>query len=143
VLRRPKAVRPFQHVLDPLAGYLELGRRLWSGDASAASAWNFGPPAGSELTVERAAELFAAGWSAVRCSCAGDPGTPPEASLLRLDPGRAERELGIRNLWSAERCFERTARWYRDFYASGTVDTADDLEEFEREAVRQGAPWTR
>ena len=142
-LRRPQAVRPFQHVLDPLAGYLELGRRLWSGDRAAASAWNFGPPAGGELTVARAAELFAAGWPAVRYRCAENTAAPPEASLLRLDTSRAERELGIRNIWSAERCFERTARWYRDFYASRTVDTADDLVEFETEAARREAPWTR
>ena len=143
LLRRPQAVRPFQHVLDPLAGYLELGRRLWSGDRAAASAWNFGPAAGGELTVARAAELFAAGWPEVHYSCAGDPDAPPEASLLRLDTSRAERELGIRNIWSAERCFERTAHWYRDFYASGTVDTADDLEEFICEAVRREASWTK
>ena len=117
-LRRPRAVRPFQHVLEPLAGYLELGRRLWSGDRAAASAWNFGPPAGGELPGARAA-------------------------LLRLDTSRAERELGIRNIWIAERCFERTARWYRDYYASGSADTRDDLEEFNCEAVRREAPWTK
>jgi len=144
MLRHPQAVRPFQHVLEPLAGYLELGRRLLSGDASVACGWNFGPAAGDALPVIKAAELFVHGWPEAGFTAAEEGAAlPPEAGVLRLDTSRAEKLLGISNIWDNETLFRRSAVWYRDFYRSGMINTAADIDAFTAEAVEQGVVWTK
>ncbi len=110
VIRSPGAVRPWQHVLEPLAGYLLLAERLWAG-ADGAEGWNFGPGESGDRPV---------GWLADRL-CALVPGAawehrpgdhPHEARLLRLDSGQARRRLGWRPRWSLEEALARTVEWH-------------------------------
>lgn len=141
-LRSPDAVRPWQHVLEPLSGYLELGRRLLVGEKACADAWNFGPAEEQAVTVGEAAELLRRFWPKVEFRFAPQPGAPHEAKLLRLDCAKAERELNWRGVWSTEEAFRHTAGWYRDYYETGRVDTAADLAAYCSDAARRGLSWT-
>lgn len=139
-VRRPGAVRPWQHVLDPLAGYLVLGQRLLQGDAAAARAWNFGPATPDCPSVEQLLLLLKAGWPALRWEA--DAGAHPhEAGLLRLDASLAHRELGWHAAWDAQRAAAATASWYRAWLANEPLRTGADLEDFAADARRQGLSW--
>ena len=113
-LRHPQAVRPWQHVLDPLSGYLALATRLLGSRGEAfARAWNFGPDAGDDATAGdvagRLAELWGDGASVEGDAAAGWS----EAGLLRLDSSRARLELGWAPNWSLQRALEHTVAWQR------------------------------
>ena len=143
-LRSPDAIRPWQHVFEPLAGYLMLGARLFAGDAACSGAWNFGPdPREGSLTVREAAALLARHWPEVKFKAAPVPDAPHEAGLLRLDCAKARGELRWRPVWSAAEAFERTAVWYREYYRSGRVNTAADRECYIKDAAARGAAWLR
>jgi CDP-glucose 4,6-dehydratase len=92
-VRNPAAVRPWQHVLSPLAGYLRLAERLWE-DAGAARGWNFGPREADERDVAWIADRLTELWGGALAWRADDASSPPEAGHLALDSGAAERELG-------------------------------------------------
>jgi CDP-glucose 4,6-dehydratase len=115
-VRNPGAVRPWQHVLSPLSGYLLLAERLW-GDLSLAEGWNFGPSDGDARTVqyvvERVAELWGEGlrWEV------GQAPQPEETHYLRLDSSKARTLLGWAPRWDLEEALERTVEWYRAFEA--------------------------
>jgi CDP-glucose 4,6-dehydratase len=111
-VRNPQAVRPWQHVLNPLAGYLLLAQALWE-SADVAQAWNLGPPAGDARTVswivERLGELWggALRWELDRGA------NPPEALHLELDSAMAERELRWRPRWDLHDALGLVVDWHR------------------------------
>jgi CDP-glucose 4,6-dehydratase len=127
-IRRPQAIRPWQHVLEPLHGYLLLGERLLAGDTKAASAFNFGPRDEDAWTVEQIAGFMAREWGAgadwVREAEAG----VHEAGTLRLDASRARAELGWRPRLTLETALAWTVAWYRAWQ-----DEADLLEKTNRQ----------
>ena len=143
LIRNPASVRPWQHVLESLSGYLALGERLLEGEVRFADGWNFGPADGKVFTVGEAAAAMRDEWPEIRPEFAPPTEAPHEAKLLRLDCSKAERELEWRGVWTPEECFRRTARWYRDFYRHGKVDTAEDLQEYLRAAGETGLSWTK
>jgi len=112
-LRYPHAVRPWQHVLEPLAGYLGLAERLLSTEGvKFAKAWNFGPDASSEATVLEVAEATARLWGTGACvQQAVSTENPHEACLLRLDNTCARNELGWKPHWSLQQALEKTVTW--------------------------------
>lgn len=114
-LRYPGAVRPWQHVLEPLAGYLILTQWLLSAEGTKfARAWNFGPDASGDATVGEIAEATARLWgSGARVTYPSGDEHPHEAGLLRLDSTRAREELGWLPCWSLERMLEYTVQWHR------------------------------
>jgi CDP-glucose 4,6-dehydratase len=113
-LRRPASIRPWQHVLEPLGGYLTLAARLQSPDAARyASAWNFGPEPGNEPTVRELTDAFFTRWGGGHWEDASSPDDVPEAGVLRLSIERARAELGWRPRWSVAEAIERTVDWYR------------------------------
>lgn len=111
-LRSPTAVRPWQHVLEPVAGYISLAEALLRDGAAFAEAWNFGPDE---------SEMCSVGWLADRlCEEVSatpwvtDPGpTPHESTLLLLDSGKAQRRLGWRPRWSIGEAVTRTVAWHK------------------------------
>lgn len=116
-IRSPDAVRPWQHVLEPLHGYLTLAERLASDPADLAGGWNFGPAEGDDRPVrwiaDRLVELWGdgAGWE-----LDGEP-HPPEATYLRLDASQARQRLGWRPVLPLETALEWLVGWYRDHAA--------------------------
>lgn len=119
-VRRPQAVRPWQHVLEPLAGYLRLAEHLTL-HPTAEAAFNFGPDDGEAATVgsviERARQAFGAG--AVRFGN-GEEG-PHEAGYLMLDSGLAARRLDHRPRWGLGETVDRTIGWYRALADGGSA----------------------
>jgi CDP-glucose 4,6-dehydratase len=132
-IRRPQAIRPWQHVLEPLHGYLLLAEHLLAGDASAASAFNFGPRDEDAWTVEQVATFLAREWGAgaawVRDS---DPGVH-EAGTLRLDASKAQTVLGWRPRLPIETALRWTIEWYRAWQDGGELSekTGDQIAAYE------------
>ena len=115
-VRNPDAVRPWQHVLNPLSGYLEVAQRLGE-EAEAASAWNFGPAPGDELPVRAIADRVAALWGAgFEWRAEDDPG-PPETAVLRLDSAKARERLGWEPRWHLDDGLAATVDWFRAWSA--------------------------
>ena len=115
-VRNPGAIRPWQHVLEPLSGYLGLAARLLdSDDPRWCSGWNFGPGPGGECTVRDVVERFAAAWGDGRWEDQSDPAQPHEAQVLRLSVDKAVAELGWRPRWMVTQAIEVTARWYKRY----------------------------
>ena len=113
LIRRPNAIRPWQHVLDPLHGYLILAQRLLAQDKCCASAYNFGPSNEGNWSVERIATRLAEMWGDnASWSRDADPGAH-EAHSLRLDATRARSELGWEQKLKIETALEWTIEWYR------------------------------
>jgi CDP-glucose 4,6-dehydratase len=118
VLRRPGAVRPWQHVIDPLAGYLVLARALVECGTEFASAWNFGPPSDHTHTVEELVAAFCRAWGeGSGWSVAERAADLHEAAHLTLDPALTKSKQH----WTPQIPFREmltfTAEWYRSYYA--------------------------
>lgn len=114
-VRQPWATRPWQHVLEPLRGYLVLAEKLASGTV-VAPAYNFGPATAS-ATVGAVLGLAGSEYGEASTEYATAPDGPPEAQTLALDPARARTDLSISAQWGLEETVARTARWYRGFDA--------------------------
>ena len=132
VCRNPGSVRPWQHVLDPLSGYIMLAEDLARGKA-VGDAWNFGPTPDDILTVGDVADLFVAAWGdGAKWTAEPSQDAPHEAKSLAIDSSRAQRELGWQPRWRSAEAIERTAAWYRD-HSGGTNATTlvqRDIEKF-------------
>lgn len=140
-LRNPSSIRPWQHVLEPLSGYLLLGQKLLEGDSTAAEAWNFGPDEDSMVTTEHAVELLQKGWNAVRFTYTPETEAPHEAKLLRLNCEKARTRLNWFPVWNAETAFRKTAVWYREYYTAYNLNTKKDLEDYISDAEKAGVSW--
>ncbi len=114
VLRNPAAVRPWQHVLEPLAGYLWLATRLLESGRAFAEGWNFGPEPASELTVESLVKIALDTWGEGAYEVQSE-GHPHEAQLLQLSIDKAQKHLQWHPVWSAEEAIQATVGWYRQF----------------------------
>jgi CDP-glucose 4,6-dehydratase len=110
-VRNPEAVRPWQHVLNPLSGYLRLAEELWR-SPRAAQAWNFGPREGDARTVRWIVERLEALWQGAFAWEPDGGENPPEAGYLALDSGAAERGLGWLPEWDLAQALERIVAWH-------------------------------
>lgn len=121
LLRYPKAVRPWEHVLEPLSGYLALAERLYNGEVNMVGAWNFGPLADSFASVESVTRKILANLG--RGSVLIDPEpNRHEMHLLRLDISKATMELGWKPTLSYKETIEQTALWYKEYYEQGNIE---------------------
>jgi len=139
VLRNPEATRPWQHVLEPLSGYLHLARALLAGEP-VATAWNFGPAEDDELSVRWVVDELAREWPALAVRVDRGP-HPPEAERLRLDARRARERLSWHGVWHAREAVSRTAAWYEAWRRGRVVSTRDDIARYCRDARAAGLPW--
>jgi CDP-glucose 4,6-dehydratase len=135
VVRNPSAVRPWQHVLEPLGGYLELARIAWS-TPSLAGAYNFGPDPAGAATVSRVIALAQGAYGKGLWRCEPQPDAAHEAQHLTLDAARARKMLGVRARWTLEQSVTRTMLWYRQVAAGGSPRAAciADLDAYEAAA---------
>lgn len=129
-IRSPQSTRPWQHVLEPLYGYLLVGKRLLKGDVTVAEGWNFGPSDDGNISVQDVTKQLATHWDEIICSFASTPPNLHEANLLKLDCSKAHAKLGWKPVWNAFETFKKTADWYRDFYIHSKVNTSEDLQNF-------------
>ncbi|HWM15257.1 MAG TPA: CDP-glucose 4,6-dehydratase, partial [Microbacterium sp.] len=122
VVRHPQAVRPWQHVLDPLAGYLRLAERLWD-DAALAAAYNFGPGTDEAATVRDVITLAREAYGVGDCVFGDGTDGPHEAGWLALDVTRARTRLGVASHWRLQEAVTRTMTWYRALAQGGDART--------------------
>ena len=121
LIRNPRAIRPWQHVLDPVIGYLALAQRLATNGPDFASGWNFGPGAAGELSVAELMDRLVAAWGPGAGWRLDEAPHPPEAAVLKLDCTRAAALLGWRPLLDIDRAIALTAEWYRGFAAGADI----------------------
>ncbi len=126
VIRNPESTRPWQHVLDVLAGYLMIGSRLLEGDASVAEAWNIGPQSAASISVRDIVEAVRAQLPRLKVDVRPDQSGRHESRLLQLDSIKAIDKLGWRPRWEGE-MLDRTIEWYSSYYASGLPISNDQL----------------
>jgi len=120
-LRNPDAIRPWQHVLEPLAGYLLLAERLCADPGRYAGAWNFGPAEQGHWTVARLVRRFCALWGdGLECGTAAGQ-HPHEATFLKLDCSKAGALLGWQPRWTVDVALEKTVAWARAWRAGADV----------------------
>jgi CDP-glucose 4,6-dehydratase len=113
LVRNPQAVRPWQHVLDPVMAYLLLAERLAMDGATFAEAWNFGPTAASEVAVKQIVDGLADRWGSGAAWQADGGKHPHEAAYLKLDCSKAAERLVWRPLVGLERSLALTVDWYK------------------------------
>jgi len=132
LLRKPGATRPWQHVLEPLSGYLSLAVKLLDGESEYRGAWNFGPDAENVRPVIEVAEGAVATWGNGKILVEEDLNAPHEANLLMLSSDKAKSNLGWRPRWNFETALNKTVIWYKQ--VSEGVDpltiTRRQIEEF-------------
>ncbi|EKB26686.1 CDP-glucose 4,6-dehydratase [Aeromonas dhakensis] len=115
-IRRPEAVRPWQHVLEPVAAYMVLAQRLYH-EPRLAGAYNFGPDSRDAASVAQVVNLAALSFGLCQEAwrLVGDPG-PHETGWLALETAKARHALNILPRWSLSQAIEQTMCWYRDWY---------------------------
>ncbi len=131
MIRNPFAVRPWQHVLEPLNGYLTLAEECWNGGSECAGGWNFGPNDADarpvQWIVERMAELWGEG-----AAWRQDTGLHPhEANYLKLDSSQAKTRLGWLPCLDLATTLEWVVEWYKANEADARALTLDQIERFE------------
>lgn len=114
-IRSPKAVRPWEHVLEPLSGYLMLARKMWEQPTSYCEGWNFGPEPDSVLTVWEMASALVSCFGEGALRDVSDPSAVHEASLLTLDITKAKTRLGWKPRLDAAGAIALTADWYKRY----------------------------
>ncbi|MFM8328222.1 MAG: hypothetical protein ACKN9U_25460, partial [Pirellulaceae bacterium] len=132
-IRSPSSVRPWQHVLEPLSGYLQVGERLLKKDPSSAMAWNFGPSETDDVSVGQVIEAFAKSWPELKYQIQIDPNAPHETKFLKVLSNQAKEKLNWQPAWGWRRAVEETASWYRN-HRDRLVVTDDQLATYERDA---------
>jgi len=141
VIRNPAAVRPWQHVLEPLHGYLTLGARLLDEGADWAEGWNFGPETAGEVEVRRLAELVVRAWGAdgPRLQLGAKEPQPPETKVLRLDICKAAARLGWRPVLDLAETVALTIDWYKAHASGSTAMRALTLSQIEAYMQRRAS----
>ncbi len=116
-IRSPKSVRPWQHVLEPLGGYLLLGAKMMSQPIELAEAWNFGPEAENVTNVGDLVEIVIQTYGKGSWNDLSDAAAPHEAKLLALDINKAKYRLGWKPLLNIKETVEFTVDWYKNYDA--------------------------
>jgi CDP-glucose 4,6-dehydratase len=117
VIRNPKATRPWQHVLEPLSGYLNLAEHLYINGQAYAEAWNFGPVDEDALPVHCIVELMAQVWGNGACWKQDGGEQPHEANYLKLDISKAKSRLDWQPRWPLATAIKQTIRWHQSWLA--------------------------
>ena len=120
-IRNPNAIRPWQHVLEPLSGYLSLCEHLYRKPLDFAGAWNFGPREEDAQPVRWVVEQLAATWGSGAAWDVDTQEQPHEAHCLKLDISKARSQLSWNPRWGLDRAVESTARWHRNHLGGGDV----------------------
>lgn len=129
-IRSPRAVRPWQHVLEPLSGYMLLAMKMWKEPVAYCEGWNFGPRMESITTVWKVAEKIVSCYGNGKLCDLSDPKALHEASLLMLDISKAKFRLGWEPRMDIDRCICLTTDWYRRYRTENVYDLC--VEEIEK-----------
>lgn len=128
VIRNPKSIRPWQHVIEPLFGYLELGVKLNTNPVKYSQAYNFGPNTSDALSVEEMVSKSINIWKFGTYKIEVNKNNPHEAGLLKLDISKAIKELNWLPILDAQTAVERTINWYKNYYKNMSASKLMDLD---------------
>lgn len=141
IVREPRATRPWQHVLEPLAGYLLLGKHLLEGDSSFADAWNFGPGQDANRSVSEVV-LEVQKYLPVSICSASDQKKLHEANFLYLDSAKANQRLKWKPVWHFEKTIEKTIEWYSSHNDKHCILSYPQLKTFIEDAHAANLVWS-
>lgn len=146
-IRSPHSIRPWQHVLEPLSGYLQLGAALWQDPQKYSGPWNFGPDDGSHLTVAEMADRLIQYWGDGSWEDLSNPQALHEAKLLKLNCDKAHAGLNWHSVLTIDECLQMTVEWYKNFYAGSTNESAykfctRQIAEYFESARKKNLGWT-
>jgi CDP-glucose 4,6-dehydratase len=129
-IRNPDAVRPWQHVLDCLYGYLLLGEKLLQEQVEFAEAWNFAPYSFESFTVKEVAGIARSIWDSINMEFGLPEENFHEAGLLKLDNTKSISLLGWKPRWNTENAIRKTIEWYKGYYLDSKVLTIDQIKSY-------------
>jgi CDP-glucose 4,6-dehydratase len=129
-IRYPNATRPWQHVLEPISGYLMLGERLLNAEKDFAEGWNFGPEENEVFTVSQVLKVAKSIWERIDYEVDTENKHFHEAGILSLNINKAKTKLGWTPKWGNEISIQKTIEWYKAFYISNLIVTEAQLNEF-------------
>ena len=143
-IRNPKATRPWEHVLEPLSGYLRIGQKLLEEKVEFAEAWNFGPSDEGSITVEEVVQNVKKHWDKIDYEINSNPNQLHEANLLKLDCSKAHILLKWKDVWDSDTTFEKTVKWYKSYYENNKeILTQNDLESYIADARLKNIEWSK
>ncbi len=143
-LRNPTAVRPWQHVLESLSGYLLLGQKLLEENTNFSGAWNFGPNYNKEIAVKELAEILKTQWDKVKFKETNNSTNKyHETQILKLNSSKSINKLNWTPLWDGKKAIEQTIKWYKDFYDSKNIISQQQLDEYIKEGINKKVIWTQ
>ena len=134
IIRSPKAIRPWQHVLEPLSGYIQLAEKLYTEGAVYADGWNFGPDDADSQPVEWIVNHLCNQISGANWQLDQNP-QPHEANTLKLDSTKAKTLLGWKPRWNLANALNKTIEWHNEWKAGGDMATISLQQIREYEAV--------
>lgn len=126
-IRYPNATRPWQHVLEPLSGYLMLGKKLLEGDKTFSGPWNFGPEEKQVISVGEVLNLASKYWYKIKYEEENSSQLLHEAGLLSLNIDKSKLKLGWKPLWNNQITIQKTIEWYKSFYESKVLLSEEQL----------------
>lgn len=141
-IRNPEATRPWQHVLEPLSGYLQLGQKLLQGQKAYAEAWNFGPNDDGTISVIQIVQEMQKIWNQIEYKVEEKKSNPHEAGLLKLDCSKARMKLNWKGIWNTQTTCIKTAEWYKTYYEQGSLISVSQLKSYIQDARQAAMEWT-
>lgn len=141
LIRNPLATRPWQHVLEPLSGYLTLGYKLLQKEISVADGWNFGPDIHSNIQVGDIVKLSNEYWNAIQIEISKNSNEHHEANLLMLDCTKANKTLKWKAVWGIDKTIDKTISWYKSYYENNKLLSLEDLREYISDAQSANILW--
>ncbi|MEO6287396.1 MAG: CDP-glucose 4,6-dehydratase [Dyadobacter sp.] len=122
-VRNPNAIRPWQHVLEPLGGYLHLGTKMIDDPVTFSDSWNFGPLPEDNLTVESLVKIALQVWGGGNYEKPDLPGQPHEAGLLKLDISKTVNVLDWKPRYDAATAITKTLSWYSEYESNRSMES--------------------
>jgi len=141
-IRNPYATRPWQHVLEPLSGYLHVGQKLLEGKKEFAEGWNFGPSDEGSISVEEVVKYIQKYWNKIDYELNLSEDHPHEANLLKLDCSKAHIRLKWTDTWDSQTTFDKMTSWYKSYYEEAKVLTSEDLDAYVSDAKAKKIVWS-
>lgn len=130
-IRSPKAIRPWEHVLEPLSGYMLLAKKQWEHPTEFCEGWNFGPESESVSTVWEVATELIKNYGKGKLKDSSDPNAVHEAKLLMLDITKAKTKLGWKPRMNMQQCMDLVADWYKRYQKEDVYQLCvEEIEKF-------------
>jgi CDP-glucose 4,6-dehydratase len=146
-IRSPFSTRPWQHVLEPLSGYLSLAKELYLNDQHHGEAYNFGPLADQDYPVSKLIDEMSKHWSQIKWKdISGDYKHVHEAGLLKLNCDKALSDLQWHPTLQFKETVKMTVEWYKEYYRSKNQSmynfTVDQIELYTKISKSKSIPWS-